>query len=108
MRAARYAFWLLPLVVACATGDGMQEKFRDATQGYSRAIRWGDFDRAVVYLPTTSADAYLVQSTEVEEEVVVLDYVLTRLQLDKQSGTASSRKSLRSISCGSARAWRTA
>ncbi len=80
-----------PSVSGCATPDGMQEKLYDATRGYNRSLRWGDFDRAAEYVPEAAVEAFLEQSEEVEEKLVILDYQLTRLKLDKQTGQAASR-----------------
>lgn len=76
---------------ACATGDGMQEKLRDATRGYNGAIRWGDVDRAAGYLPQESVDAFLQRMDQSAEKLVIVDYQVTRLDLDKKAGVAASR-----------------
>ncbi len=76
---------------ACATGDGMQNKLRDATSAYNRSVRWGDFDRAADHLPGSSQPAFLAHHDEIGEVLVIVDYELTRLDLDKQSGIAASR-----------------
>lgn len=85
---------LLPavgLTAGCAGGDQMQEKFYDATRGYNRSLRWADWDRAAEYVPPESADAFLDMHDAVDEELVVLEYNVTRLKLDKQNGRAASR-----------------
>jgi len=79
----------------CATPDGMQEKLYDATRGYNRALRWGDFDRAAEYLPDAAVESFLSQSEEVEDKLVILEYQLSRLKLDKQTGEAGSRVEIR-------------
>ncbi len=77
---------------ACATsGDGMQEKLYDATRGYNKALRWSDYDRAAAYVPAESEDRFLDEHQSVEDELVVLDYQLTRLKFEKQDGIASCR-----------------
>ncbi len=94
-RARRYlAFALLVASVGCATGDGMQTKLQDATGGYNRYLRWGDVDRAAEYLPAVSRHAFLEQHDDVRDELVIVDYEITRLQLDKARGTATSRAEL--------------
>jgi hypothetical protein len=92
--AAALALCALPLA-GCATADGMQEKFYDASRGYNRSLRWGDFDRAADYLPPISVDAFLETHEEVADKLLILDYQLTRLQLDKMSGKAGSRVEVR-------------
>lgn len=82
---------LLSLGSACAMGDGMQEKLRDATMGYNSSLRWGDIDRAVAWIPLEAHDAFLNRHEEVEEELVIVDYEMTRLDLDKETGIAGSR-----------------
>lgn len=82
---------LTMLLSACATGDGMQEKLRDATRGYNGAVRWGDIDRAAQYLPGESQQAFLTKMEQAEEDLVIVDYEITRLDLDKTSGIAASR-----------------
>jgi len=79
------------LLSACATGDGMQEKLRDATRGYNGAVRWGDIDRAAQYLPGESQQAFLTKMEQAETDLVIVDYEITRLDLDKTSGVAASR-----------------
>jgi len=69
----------------------MQNKLRDATSGYNRAVRWGDFDRAAGFLPGPSQPAFLESHDVVGDELVIVDYELTRLDLDKSSGIAASR-----------------
>lgn len=75
----------------CMTGDGMQSKLRDATTEYNRALRWRDIDRAAEFLPAESQQAFLRMHEEFDEELVVVDYELTRLDLDKTNGVAASR-----------------
>lgn len=91
--ASRLALALAALVFtpACATGDGMQNKLRDATTGYNRSVRWGDFDRAAGYLPQLSQQAFLAHHDDFSDELVIVDYELTRLDLDKTTGIAASR-----------------
>jgi hypothetical protein len=76
---------------SCMTGDGMQTKLRDATTEYNRAVRWRDVDRAAEFLPAESQQAFLAKCEELGEELVVVDYELTRLDLDKTTGVAASR-----------------
>ncbi len=73
------------------TGDGMQTKLRDATTAYNRSLRWRDVDVAAGYLPAESQQAFLVAHEEFGEDMVVVDYELTRLDLDKTTGVAASR-----------------
>lgn len=82
---------VLGLLPACATGDGMQEKLRDATMGYNRSVRWSDLDRAAQFLPKVAQPAFLAHHDEIGEQLVIVDYELTRLDLDKQTGIAASR-----------------
>ncbi|HWB74560.1 MAG TPA: hypothetical protein VG755_06385 [Nannocystaceae bacterium] len=86
---------VLPLAIllgaGCMTGDGMQTKLRDATTEYNRSLRWRDLDIAATYLPVESKQAFLLAQEEFMEELVVLDYELTRLDLDKTTGVAASR-----------------
>jgi hypothetical protein len=83
-------------LAACATPDGgMQEKFYDATRAYNRALRWGDFDRAAEYVPAAAVDAFLDQHDAVADKLVILDYQLTRLELDRKTGKAGSRVEVR-------------
>lgn len=79
------------LLVACATGDGLQEKLRDATEGYNASLRWGDIDRAAEWLPAEAQDAFMNRYESVEDKLVVVDYQMTRLDLDKETGVAGSR-----------------
>jgi hypothetical protein len=86
---------LLPVLgsvlAGCVTADGMDTKLRDTSSAYNRALRWGDIDRAAGHLPATSQQAFLAQHDEFKEELVIVDYELTRLDLDKESGIAASR-----------------
>lgn len=81
----------LALGPACATSDGMQEKLRDATSAYNRSLRWSDYDRAASYLPQTAQPAFLAHHDEIGEQLVIVDYELTRLDLDKTTGIAACR-----------------
>lgn len=82
---------VLALASACATGDGMQEKLRDATAAYNRSLRWSDYDRAAGYMPAPAQPAYLAHVDELEDRLVIVDYELTRLDLDKATGVAACR-----------------
>jgi hypothetical protein len=78
-------------VSACASGDGMQSKLRDATSAYNGSLRWGDIDRAAEYLPADAQMRFMAQHDEVEDALVIVDYEVTRLDLDKRTGIAASR-----------------
>jgi hypothetical protein len=85
-------FAALALPSACAvTNDGMQEKLRDTTAAYNRSLRWNDYDRAASYLPRPVQPAFLAHHDEVADQLVIVDYELTRLDLDKQTGIAACR-----------------
>lgn len=81
----------LTILPACASGDGMQEKLRDASTVYNRSLRWGDIDRAAEHLPAEAQQAFLEKHESVSDELVIVDYELTRLDLDKETGVAASR-----------------
>jgi hypothetical protein len=85
------ALGLAVLLSACASGDGMHTKLRDASSAYNRHLRWGDFDRAADYLPVASREAFLGQHDGFADELVIVDYQMTRLKLDKETGIAASR-----------------
>lgn len=89
--ATRIAVLSTLLASACATGDGMHDKLRDATSGYNRAVRWSDFDRAAGFLPEASQTAFLTDREELDDRLIIVDYELTRLDLDKETGIAASR-----------------
>jgi len=84
-------FLAILLAGGCMTGDGMQTKLRDATTEYNRSLRWRDLDIAATFLPVESKQAFLLAHEEFAEELVVVDYELTRLDLDKTTGVAASR-----------------
>lgn len=89
-----FAALLLSSVVTglgCAASDGMVEKLYDSTRAYNRSLRWGDWDRAAEHLPAASANAFIDSHQEVEDELVVLDYRMTRLEVDKINGIAASQ-----------------
>lgn len=69
----------------------MQTKLRDATSGYNRSLRWGDFDRAAEFLPAEAQMRFLARHEQLEEALVIVDYEVTRLDLDKGTGIAASR-----------------
>jgi hypothetical protein len=90
--AARRAPALAVLALAaCATGDGMQEKLRDTTAAYNRSLRWSDYDRAASHMPPPAQPAFLAHTDELADALVIVDYELTRLDLDKQTGIAACR-----------------
>lgn len=85
---------LLPLglvLSACMAGNGMQTKLRDTSSAYNRALRWGDIDRAAKYLPAEAQQTFMERYDETAEELVIVDYELTRLDLDREKGVAASR-----------------
>jgi hypothetical protein len=75
----------------CATSDGMIDKLYDSTRVYNRSLRWGDWDRAAEYLPQASTDAFIDSHQAVEDRLVVIDYQMTRLEVDKPNGVAASQ-----------------
>jgi hypothetical protein len=75
----------------CATSDGMVDKLYDSTRVYNRSLRWGDWDRAAEYLPQASTDAFITSHQAVEDRLVVIDYQMTRLEVDKPNGVAASQ-----------------
>ena len=79
------------LLPACLTGDGLSDKLRDATRAYNGALRWGDIDRAAEYLPITSQQMFLDTQDKAREELVIVEYEMTRLDLDHERGVAASR-----------------
>ena len=82
-------------VTGCATqADGMQEKLYETTRAYNRALRWADYDRAAAYVPAESEDAFLDDHGKYEEELVMIDYNLTRLKMEKGQGIATCRVNL--------------
>jgi hypothetical protein len=91
MRALGLLAILAALSSGCMTGDGMQTKLRDATSEYNKSLRWRDLDRAAEWLPRDAQQAFLARQDEYTEELVVVDYELTRLDLDKRTGVAASR-----------------
>ncbi len=82
---------LLTLASGCMSGDGMASKIRDTTSAYNRALRWGDIDRAVEYVPAESKVDFLARHEVVEEKLVVVEYDVVRLDLDRERGVAASR-----------------
>lgn len=79
------------LVSACVTVDNLQSKLRETTAEYNRGIRWGDIDRAAEHLPAESQQAFLDQYEMVKEDLVIVDYEMTRLDYDTTTGVATSR-----------------
>lgn len=77
-----------------AVSDGMQEKLYDATRAYNRSLRWEDYDRAAAFVPAESENAFLDEHQDLADQYVMLDYQLTRLQIDKLKGVAYSRVEL--------------
>ncbi len=72
----------------------MVDKLYDATRAYNGSLRWGDWDRAAEHLPTASADAFIEAHQEVGERLVVIDYEMTRLEIDKLNGIATSQAAI--------------
>ena len=76
----------------CAmTSDGMVDKLYDTTRAYNRSLRWGDWDRAAEYVPGGSADAFIESHMATEDRLVVIDYQMTRIEVDKLNGIAQSQ-----------------
>lgn len=78
-------------LLGCAASDGMIEKLYDSTRAYNRSLRWGDWDRAAEHLPKQSVDAFVEAHQEVEDKLVVIDYEMSRIEVDKQHGIAGSQ-----------------
>ncbi len=96
-RAAMLATLLGAMAVGasgCATSDGMVEKLYDTTRAYNRSLRWGDWDRAASYIPQASTNAFIETHQAVEDRLVVIDYQMTRLEIDKLNGVAASQVEL--------------
>jgi hypothetical protein len=72
----------------------MQEKLYEATRSYNRSLRWSDYDRAAAWVPATSEFEFMNQHEDLDDEFVMLDYQLTRLNIDKDNGIAHSRVEL--------------
>src|SRR5688572_25015624 len=84
--------WVLAAAPGCVTAsEGMQSQFRETAWVYNRSLRWGDTDRAAEYLPMPSQGAFLETHEDTAEELVIVDYELTRLDLDPGTGVARSR-----------------
>lgn len=75
----------------CMSGDGMASKLRDTSSAYNRALRWGDIDRAVAHVAPSSRDLFLARHEASEDKLVVVEYEVTRLDLDRERGVATSR-----------------
>ena len=69
----------------------MVEKLYNTTRAYNRSLRWGDWDRAAEYLPKQSVNAFIDAHQAVEEKLVVIDYEMSRIEVDKQNGIAASQ-----------------
>ncbi len=82
---------LLAALAGCATGDGMHNKLQDASSGYNRYVRWGDLDRAAEYLPVEARGEFMTRHEELKDDLVIVEYEITRLTLNKEKGTATSR-----------------
>jgi hypothetical protein len=82
---------ILCTLAGCAATDGMLDKLYDSTRSYNRSLRWGDWDRAAEHLPQASANAFIDSHQAIEDRLVVLDYRMTRLEVDKTNGIAASQ-----------------
>jgi hypothetical protein len=93
--SALFGFLAFGSATGCANaGDGMQEKLYETTRAYNRALRWADYDRAAAYVPAEAEDAFLDDHGRFEEELVMIDYNLTRLKMEQQQGIATCRVKL--------------
>lgn len=90
-RVLPLALLALLAVQGCAAADGMAEKFYDASRAYNRSLRWEDFDRAARHLPPESVNAFLDHHESIEDEIVIIDYDIERMKLEKQTGRAATR-----------------
>ena len=75
----------------CAASDGMVDKLYDSTRAYNRSLRWGDWDRAAEHIPADSANAFMEAHQAIEDRLVVIDYEMTRMEVDKLNGIAISQ-----------------
>jgi hypothetical protein len=90
-RVLPLALLALLAVQGCAAADGMAEKFYDASRAYNRSLRWEDFDRAARHLPPESVNAFLDHHESIEDDIVIIDYDIERMKLEKQTGRAATR-----------------
>ncbi|TPV94811.1 MAG: hypothetical protein B7733_13440 [Myxococcales bacterium FL481] len=81
----------LALASACASADGMQSKLYDTSRAYNKALRWADYDLAARHVPAPWIEAFLDEHERLARDVVIVDYELTRLGINRERGTAESR-----------------
>jgi hypothetical protein len=68
--------WLLGLaVVACsASPQTRTTSLRDAVTDYAHALRWGQIERAAIYVPAKSREAFLQQKRRSQGLVQIHEY----------------------------------
>lgn len=86
--------FLLACASACASADGMQAKLYDTSRAYNKAVRWADYDLAARHVPAPWIEAYLDEHERLAKDIVIVDYELTRLGINRERGTAESRVSM--------------
>ena len=77
--------------LACATMSGLNDKFDIASRSYNRAVRWGDVDKAMAYLPPESVPGFLAEREDADEEINIVDYERLRVSVDPTEAEGFSR-----------------
>ena len=87
----RLAFAALALS-GCIFGDAytMRDRVTTATREYNEGVRWGRYDRAVVFLPDGKRAGFLERHKNLEDELEFADCEVLDLDLDKKNARAVS------------------
>jgi hypothetical protein len=93
---------LLGLALGCRTLDpwGDQTRLEEAQRSYTQMMRWGDFERASVWVDPEELERFF-QDAETLTDVRVSDYQIGNLEVGDDGDTASVRVSYRVYSMAS-------
>ncbi len=63
----------------------------DDVRGYSEGLRWQKYPQAAVRIPPAEREEFLDEQDELETDLRIGDYEITRLRVDKSKNRASVR-----------------
>jgi hypothetical protein len=83
----RFALFALALV-ACGGTQKPAENLMDDVRGYHEGLRWQRYEDAAARLPTAARERFLDAREELDEELKIDDYEITRVKLGRSEKKA--------------------
>ena len=90
MRNLLFVFSVVIIAAACSLNMAMQQDFAKSSEDYNRSLRWGEFEKASLYVPESGFDAFMKKVSR-SKDVKVVDLRTLRINFDKKKGEAKVR-----------------